>query len=125
MYFQNLLFVILSVVSIIDVNIVTVKAVTEEEIDQVAVEPEGEYFSVEDEHPLIQAAIGGSPDQIQELIQDGADVNFQSPNGWTATIAAVENNQYENLLKLIELEADLNIQEADGWTCLMFAAYHV
>lgn len=105
-------------------SIMVIKAASEEDVEQLNSETDSGFNNLADEYPLIVAAIDGDVAVIQELIQDGADVNFQNENGWTATIAAIENAHYEALLKLIELEADLNIQEGDGWTGLMFAAFH-
>ncbi len=62
------------------------------------------------------------------LIKNGADVNLQNNDGYTALMWAVKNGNLEIHLEiclvLIEKGADLNVQDKDGRTTLMFAVYY-
>jgi ankyrin repeat protein len=59
------------------------------------------------------------------LMQDGANVNFQTESGTTALMAAAianENFLFSQMLAFPGI--NVNFQDEDGWTALMFATYN-
>ena len=101
MYSKLIIFLSIALITLLSVsNTIVVKAAPDEDIEQINTEPEGGYTEIAEQFPLIQAAIDGDAALIQELVQDGTDVNYQNENGWTASIAAVENANYDALLKV-------------------------
>ena len=63
-----------------------------------------------------------SAKEIEVLIQQGADVNVQVNNGWTALIWAAEKGHKEIVEMLLEGGADVNIKSDDGYTALIWAS---
>lgn len=60
--------------------------------------------------------------RVDKLLQEGADVNCKTSNGYTLLMFAARKN-YEKLVDfLIERKADVNTQNNFGWTAIMFAA---
>ena len=60
--------------------------------------------------------------QIEQLISNGADINAQGTNGYTALIGAVLYGHKEICELLIAHSADVNAQDAYGRTALIWAA---
>ena len=76
-------------------------------------------------HALIDAAEGGTPQDMQAALGKGADVNVRAgENGWTVLILAAGANENPEVIKaLLKAGADINAQgEVDGETALMHAA---
>jgi ankyrin repeat protein len=69
----------------------------------------------------MRAASSGDVDTIRRLVDEGIEVNAQSPNGTTALMAAVKNGHMETALELVDLGADLRLQDIDGHTALDWA----
>jgi ankyrin repeat protein len=66
----------------------------------------------------------GTPAQVQEAINAGADVNAQDEHGWTALGAtALSNPNPEVITVLLKAGADVNVRANDGLTVLMAAAH--
>lgn len=74
---------------------------------------------------VVYAIVAESFPQMLLMIQDGADVNIQNTQGWTALIAAASHGQssiVQNLLEQYRGQINVNLPENDGWTALHFAA---
>jgi serine/threonine-protein phosphatase 6 regulatory ankyrin repeat subunit B len=52
------------------------------------------------------------------LIEQGADVDTQDVEGWTALILASSRGDLNSVRELIEAGADVNLQTVDGLTAL-------
>ena len=74
--------------------------------------------------PLIYAATSGQAKMIQFLIKNTASVNFRTPSGFTALIAAINNNCLDAAKALINNGAQINTPNKCKQTALMRAAYH-
>lgn len=70
---------------------------------------------------FMRAAASGDIETVRRLIDDGVEVNGQSPNGTTALMAAVKNGKTEVACELLELGADLAICDQDGLTAVSWA----
>jgi ankyrin repeat protein len=59
----------------------------------------------------------GTPNQVQEAIEAGADLRAQDTDGWTALMWAAENNQNpEVIMTLLKAGADAKAKESVGET---------
>ena len=73
---------------------------------------------------LLEIAGKAGPEEVRQLIQDGADVNTKSTYGWTPLMEAADKNSNPEVLKvLIGAGADVNAKDKDGLTPLMAAAF--
>lgn len=70
---------------------------------------------------FMRAATSGDVDTVRRLVDEGIEVNAQSPNGTTALMAAVKNGQAATAFELIELGADLSLADEDGMTAIEWA----
>lgn len=70
---------------------------------------------------FMRAASAGDVETVRRLIDDGVEINGQSPNGTTALIAAVKNGQSVIACELVELGADLTICDQDGFNAIQWA----
>lgn len=70
---------------------------------------------------FMRAASSGDVETVRRLVDEGIEVNAQSPNGTTALMAAVKNGQAETAFELIELGADLSLADEDGMTAIEWA----
>jgi len=70
---------------------------------------------------LVNAARLGNIDNVQALIDAGADVNVQSNNGYTALIWAVRKNSLPIAQALLAAGANINLQDYVGCTALIWA----
>ncbi len=70
---------------------------------------------------FMRAASAGDVETVRRLIDDGVEINGQSPNGTTALIAAVKNGQSSIACELVELGADLTICDQDGFNAIQWA----
>jgi len=57
---------------------------------------------------LMHSAAGGDYAKVKRLIEEGADVNAQDKEGWTALMRASQNGHTEVVKLLIEAEAAVN-----------------
>jgi ankyrin repeat protein len=71
---------------------------------------------------FMRAACMGDAPSLRRLVDDGVEINGQSPNGTTALIAAAKNGKKDSVLELIELGADLNLFDEEGLTAIAWAA---
>lgn len=67
------------------------------------------------------AAVEGSPDILQYLHEQGADINAKDDYGYTAIMRALEYGQVENALKLKDLGATLDWVSDDGNSAAVLA----
>lgn len=70
---------------------------------------------------FMRAAANGDVRTLRQLVEDGVEVNGQSPNGTTALMAAVKNGHVEAACELIELGADPEIADDEGLNALEWA----
>ena len=70
---------------------------------------------------LMWAAHEGHTDMIELLIESGADINANAPNGETALWFAAQKGQLEALKMLVHYNADINVTGWEGATALEVA----
>jgi ankyrin repeat protein len=70
---------------------------------------------------FMRAAASGDIETVRRLIDDGVEINGQSPNGTTALMAAIKNGRSEIACELVELGADLAICDQDGLNAIIWA----
>jgi ankyrin repeat protein len=75
---------------------------------------------------LMAAATGGQDSEamVRMLLQRGAGVNLQVPNGGTALMGAAANGLTTIVQALLDAKADASLQTTDGRTALMYAERH-
>jgi ankyrin repeat protein len=71
---------------------------------------------VNDEQPLHYAAASATQN-IQPLLEAGADINAQNKDGATPLHLAIEENNAEAIKTLLEAGANLAIENANGKSC--------
>ena len=62
-------------------------------------------------------------EEIEDLIQKGADINVKDGTGETPLFRAVFNGEMDAVKVLLKHGADVNQKNDDGYTALMWAAY--
>jgi ankyrin repeat protein len=85
--------------------------------------PLGTMFRDQQVRKLARAAEIGNIKKIEELVAEGADVNYQGTGGATPLFWALRNSSLEGFDKLLVLGADPNIIFADG-SVIHWAARH-
>ena len=96
---------------------VEVGAVKEEVVSRPAVSTAGQAFWT----VFMRASASGDIETVRRLIDDGVEINGQSPNGTTALMAAIKNGRQEIAFELVELGADLTICDQDGMSAVAWA----
>jgi len=84
---------------------------------KVLVSPVGQAFWT----VFMRAAASGDIETVRRFIDDGVEINGQSPNGTTALMAAIKNGRSEVACELLELGADLAICDQDGFNAVQWA----
>jgi ankyrin repeat protein len=84
---------------------------------RVMVSPVGQAFWT----VFMRAAASGDLQTVRRLVDDGVEINGQSPNGTTALMAAIKNDRADIACELIELGADLSICDQDGLSAIQWA----
>jgi hypothetical protein len=77
-----------------------------------------------DETLLMAAADGGHEAIVRMLLQRGASVDLQSPNGFTALMGAAANGHTTIAQALLDAKADASLRINDGTTALMLAEHY-
>jgi ankyrin repeat protein len=67
---------------------------------------------------LMYAARSGALDAAQALVDGGANLNLQDPDGMTATILAIINGHYDVAALLVEKGAKPNVADSSGMAAL-------
>ncbi|WP_059171300.1 M48 family metallopeptidase [Bacillus sp. FJAT-27445] len=83
---------------------------------------EEEAWSEEETSPLIQAVIMGDTQKAKKLAQDGADLEFEDYNSYTALDWAIKSGDTELVKMLLNEGADPNYETGYSMTPLMTAA---
>jgi hypothetical protein len=74
---------------------------------------------------LLNAAFNGNERRVQDLLIDGADVNYQNEDyGASALMAASQTGETEIVKILLFHDADVNLQSKEGSTALLAASYN-
>ena len=77
------------------------------------------------ENDLLTVIKKGSISEINQAIQDGADVNATDNGGWTPLTFALHHEAPKEVIELLIAKgADVNAKDKDGWTPLMHALYN-
>jgi ankyrin repeat protein len=84
---------------------------------RVMVSPVGQAFWT----VFMRASASGDLETVRRLIDDGVEINGQSPNGTTALMAAIKNGRSEIACELLEMGADLSICDQDGLSAVQWA----
>ena len=71
---------------------------------------------------LIKAARDGDLQQVQELLDNGADVDAKNENGVTALMEAYGGGHIEIMKLLLESEADVDAKDIRTGTTILMAA---
>ena len=74
-----------------------------------------------DHAELCRAAQDGKVQEVTRLVYEGADVNRQLQNGWTALMIAALHDRPEVVSFLLGSGADPTVETSTGWTALMMA----
>jgi ankyrin repeat protein len=96
---------------------VEIGAVKEEVPARPAVSTAGQAFWT----VFMRAAASGDIETVRRLVDDGVEVNGQSPNGTTALMAAIKNGREEIAFELVDLGADLTLCDQDGMSAITWA----
>ncbi|MEB5451175.1 MULTISPECIES: ankyrin repeat domain-containing protein [Virgibacillus] len=70
---------------------------------------------------LIEAAAKGNQEKVEQLLQNGANIDATNDQGTTAVLAATYNNEVETVKLLIEEGADINKQDDRSDNVLLYA----
>ena len=73
--------------------------------------------------PLIHASFAGSIELLTWLISNGADINHQDCNGWSALHFAVQEKHADTILILLTNGAAIDLKDAYGNTPLWRATF--
>ncbi len=71
--------------------------------------------------PLMVAVLQNNVDRVDQLLQDGVNLNVRNNDGKTALILAAEKGHVPIVTSLIKAEAELNILDNKRWTALKWA----
>jgi hypothetical protein len=71
---------------------------------------------------LLKAAVRGSDDKVQRLLDNGADVNARDANGTTPLMLSSFRGHFTVLKVLLSAGADVNLEDKQGTTALMLAS---
>lgn len=72
----------------------------------------------QDSDVFLSACISGDEDEVEDLLDNGANINVATIDGVTGLHQAVIDDNFEIVRFLIEHKADINAQDNEGWTPL-------
>ena len=71
---------------------------------------------------LLNEVDTASLEEVQALLDAGADPKAKAGTGWTALMSAVTGNRNPSVVQaLLDAGADPNAKNENGWTALMWA----
>ena len=73
------------------------------------------------EEELLKAAFSGDAKIVKELIDKGANINFQNEKKFNALMVAAQYGHSDIVTMLLEKNADVNLKNAGDTTALMLA----
>ena len=76
------------------------------------------------EEKLRMVSKNGNLEEAKMLIEQGANINEKSKNGWTALMYACKNGHLEVTKMLLEQGANINEKSKRGWSALMFSCFN-
>jgi ankyrin repeat protein len=91
---------------------------------QITSEPRAQYHAYGGLTPLLYAARGGCLACVEALVAGGADINLPTPEGATAMMIALDNNNNDIAKFLLEHNANPNLWDVYGRTALYIAVDH-
>ena len=74
--------------------------------------------------PLMHAALYGNNDIVSWLINNGADVNLQDRNGFSALHYSIQEMQMDIVINLLDHDASIDIKDSHGNTPLWIATFN-
>jgi len=74
--------------------------------------------------PLINASASGDSLVVEELIDEGADINAPDSEGYTPLMHAIWYGNNETVEVLMNKGADINAKDSRGYTPLLWASYY-
>lgn len=84
-------------------------------VDMSAAVKEAAATAADPSHQLYEAAAAGNAEEVNSLLDDGADVMWQDAEGTTALMKAAENGHQAVVALLLEGGAPWNQQDNDGY----------
>ena len=72
--------------------------------------------------PLIKASKAGDSSAIEQLVDEGVNINEPDSRGYTPLMYAVWSGKTETVKILIDKGADLNAKDKNGYTALLWAS---
>jgi len=73
--------------------------------------------------PLLHAIVNGDVPLVARLLQQGADVNAATRDGWTPLMKACLWERAELVALLLDHGASIDAQTVDGWSALTIARH--
>ncbi|XP_054837833.1 2-5A-dependent ribonuclease isoform X2 [Eublepharis macularius] len=70
---------------------------------------------------LYDAVQDGSTEKVQQLLEEGLDINFKMDHGWTALLSAVQADKEELVHFLLNQGADPGVKKNNGATAFIIA----
>lgn len=80
--------------------------------------PSTAHVKFQDSDIFFSACVSGDEDELEDLLDKGANVNTSTIDGVTALHQAVIDNKFEMVRFLVNRGADINAQDNEGWTPL-------
>jgi len=62
-------------------------------------------------------------EKIKGLIDEGADINYQTENGFSPLITGVSYHNHDVVEYLLKIGANVDLQDASGWTSLIHSIF--